>query len=59
MIAIRGEHLMWDRDTNKWLKETYGESTLETWWFDVQPGIIDLVCTEEIAAMVLLKYGQG
>lgn len=39
-----------------WLTENFGEPSKETWWIDVQPMMEDLVCTEEIATLFLLKW---
>ena len=41
----------------RWLVENFGKSSTKTWYFDIQPLIEDLIMSEEIATMYLLKWG--
>lgn len=41
----------------KWLKELYGLTTKETWYFYYDYDLVDLVMSDEIFTMYTLKFG--
>ena len=58
-ISVPMENLLFveqDQRT-KWLTEHFGKSSTKTWYFDIQPMIEDLIMSEEIATLYLLRWG--
>lgn len=41
----------------KWLKELYGPTTRETWYFEYDYDLVDLIMSDEIFTMYTLKFG--
>ena len=58
MISINVDGMVLSEYTKlgDWMMYMFGNPDVKKWWIDHQPLTTDLVCTEEIATVVLLRW---
>ena len=55
-INIDGMTLSEYTKLGDWMMHMFGKPGVNTWWIDDQPLMTDLVCTKEIATVVILRW---
>lgn len=55
-IAIEDFSMSHWQVVKHWLIENYGESSIKSWYVDIQPGFEDLIMNDEIYTVFLMKW---